>query len=126
MLTLAGVPILFSRTFRGSGFMVGVLIVILMISGWFSAAINISTSIAIQTFVPEGMLGKYWAFSRSLSAGLVPVGAAVMGALLGKLPSFAFFAFSILGVFIVLILLPRDRYAIFSNNSPGGFPLSAD
>lgn len=111
LLTLFSIPILFSDIFTGREFTICVFVILLVLTGILSASINISTSVTIQTCVPDGMLGKYWAFSRSISAGLVPVGASIIGMFIGKVPSSVFFIFSVSTVYIAIILLPKDSYA---------------
>jgi MFS transporter, DHA3 family, macrolide efflux protein len=110
MLFLLSLPILIGGV-RG----IGVIIffgVSLLIMGLFSAAINISSSVAMQILVPQEIRGKYMGFSRSISMGLIPIGSAIVGALIGKVKPSGFFMVSILLVFLIVLVIPKKSYRI--------------
>lgn len=110
MFTLFSVPIIFSNFFKPSNYVIAYLMIILVFSGIFSALINISTSTLIQISVPVNLRGKYWGISRSISSGMIPIGSAIVGALIGKIEPSLFFIVSAALVYIVIILVPRSRY----------------
>jgi MFS transporter, DHA3 family, macrolide efflux protein len=111
-LLLFTLPIVFQSASNGFGFITYYFIFMKVLMGIFSAAINISTSVKIQLSVPDNLRGKFLGFSRSLSMGMMPIGSAVIGMILGKVNSSLFFIGSVTLVFIIILVVPKSSYAI--------------
>jgi MFS transporter, DHA3 family, macrolide efflux protein len=83
----------------------------LLISGIFSAAINISASVAIQRMVPDNIRGKFMGITSSLSAGLLPLGGIIVGTLIGKIHYSIIFLFTIISIYSMLVIIPKRKYS---------------
>jgi MFS transporter, DHA3 family, macrolide efflux protein len=104
-------PMLLSRYFTSDKLVVGYFIGCLLVSGIFSAAINISASTQIQKNVPTAIRGKFMGITSSLSAGLVPLGSLIAGALIGLINPTIIYGFSIIAIFAVIIVVPKQSYS---------------
>jgi len=111
LFTVFSLPIIFGEEHQATIGLVVFFFLVLTVIGVCSAALNISVSLAIQSCVPGLLLGKYLGFSRSLSTGLVPVGAGIVGASLGRVSTEQLFIAAFMAVYIILIILPKDSYA---------------
>ncbi|AOT68868.1 MFS transporter [Geosporobacter ferrireducens] len=80
--------------------------IMLMITGVFSAALNIRVATYFQEMIPESLRGKFHGISTSLSLGLIPLAGIIIGNLIGKIPSSAFFITSCLLVYGLIFFVP--------------------
>lgn len=105
------IPMLFNHYFTNSKLVVGYFIGCLFVSGIFSSAINISASTQIQKNVPASIRGKFMGITSSFSAGLVPLGSLIAGAIVGIINPTFIYGFSILAIFTVIIVVPKQSYS---------------
>lgn len=111
LFTLFSVPIVFSGHFINNRPAIYYLIFVTVLVGIFSAALNISASVVIQTMVPDNIRGKFLGLSSSISAGLVPLGGIIVGALIVKINFSIIFIVSLAIVYLLIIIVPKSRYS---------------
>lgn len=111
-LTLFAAPLIFTAVYAGRpGCLVYYLDAMLIISGVFSAALNIKSSVTIQELIPDSVRGKVWGLTISLSRGLIPLGGGIVGYFIGRIPSYVFLLVSVAGVYALLLVWPRAYFA---------------
>lgn len=111
ILAIFSIPIAFSSNFIAYKWITLYFMFLLTAMGIFSASINISASVAIQKHVPESIRGKFMGISSSLSAGLLPLGSLIIGALIGKISPLILYSIAISAVFVVMIVIPKKSYS---------------
>lgn len=110
-MVILSLPIILSVYFAGNKLIILYFILCLFCSGIFSAAINISATTVMQRRVPDNIRGKFMGITSSLSAGLIPLGSIIAGVLIGVISPSIIYVFSIIAIFLVLIIIPRGSYS---------------
>lgn len=111
LITFLAIPIALSLHFVNKNLIVYYFMLCLSLSGIFSAAINISASVVMQREVPDDIRGKFMGITSSLSAGLMPLGCLIVGALVGVVNTSLIYGFSIVAIFIIIIVVPKNSYS---------------
>lgn len=111
MFLLFSIPIILSQYFITIKWVSYYFIGCLLITGVFSAAINISASVIIQEKVPDKLRGKFMGITSSLSAGLLPLGGIIVGGLISKTNYSMIFLLSIIMIYSILLIIPKRRYS---------------
>lgn len=111
-LLILSIPIMFAFKLEEANWIVYFFIVILVLSGVFSAALNINISTTIHRVVPDNLRGKIWGVAASLITGLIPLGCGIAGQLLGRVPAWVFFIISVGGVYLITLMQPRHSFVM--------------
>lgn len=116
-LTLFAIPIIFTSKFIHADWVVYYFMLTRVLSGIFSAALNISLSLTIHRIIPEDLRGKIWGIITSVVIVLIPLGGCITGMLLGKIPSSVFFIVSILGVYLLMLVQSKSSLVVMKGDS---------
>jgi len=90
--------------------------IILIVTGIYSASINISIATNLQQNIPNNLRGKILGILTSFATGLIPLGGVLVGIFLGKITSSLFFLISCIGVFCVLFFQPKRVFLLTQKN----------
>jgi hypothetical protein len=68
----------------------------------------------MQKNVPDNIRGKFMGITSSLSSGRLPLGSLIAGALIGLISPSIIYIFSIIAIFVVIIVIPKRSYSFES------------
>jgi len=113
MLILFIIPMMLRGAFEKTEALAWYFEGVLGTCGIISAAINVTTSVVIQTLVPGYTLGKIQGIIKSFSAGLMPLGCAIFGLLIGNVEEYVLFLVPLACIYLLVPFVPKFRLKVF-------------